>query len=135
MMGKVRFRVACIVGFIAICATSCTKRIYVPVENVKYSTDTIMVYKQYVDTVIDRDSLSVEIKGDTIVRQSVKWRYRIKVHNDTLYRNHTDSIRIEVPYPVEKIKEVNKLYIWQKMLIIIGIFTLIYIVIKVIKFR
>lgn len=112
--------------------SSCTKRIYVPVENVKVNTDTLMMFRWRMDSVIDRDTIRIETNGDTVLKEVVKWRYRTKVENDTVYRFRTDSVMVKEPYPVEKIKEVNKVFLWQKILAVIGLLTVIYLVTKIV---
>lgn len=119
------FAVLCMIG-----ESSCTKRIYVPVENVKVNTDTLMMFHWRVDSVIDRDTMRIETNGDTVLKEVVKWRYRTKVENDTVYLLRTDSVMVKEPYPAEKIKEVNRVFLWQKILALIGLLTVIYLVTK-----
>lgn len=111
-------------------AIACTKRIYVPVESVRMSTDTVSIYKFRIDSILDRDTIRIEKRGDTVLQESIKWRYRIRMQNDTLYRVRTDSIYVREPYPVETVKEVNTLYTWQKLLIAIGIAALLVLLAK-----
>lgn len=121
------FAVLCMIG-----ESSCTKRIYVPVENVKVNTDTLMMFHWRVDSVIDRDTMRIETNGDTVLKEVVKWRYRTKVKNDTVYLLRTDSVMVKEPYPAEKIKEDNRVFLWQKILALIGLLTVIYLVTKIV---
>ena len=86
-------------------ATGCkTKTVLVPVDRVKIEyRDRLRI-----DSVYNRDTLHLFTRGDTVYLQSIKWRERFRT--DTLRIVKTDSI----PYPVEVVKEVNKLTKWQR---------------------
>lgn len=89
---------------LAICFISCRTQ-YIPVESVRteYKTrDSIRL-----DSIYQRDSIYILIKGDTVYQYRYKYLYRYLTTNrtDTILKN--DSIR--VPYPVEK--ELNR---WEK---------------------
>ena len=90
---------------ILIAFTGCkTKTVLVPVEKTKIEyRDRLRV-----DSVYNRDTVNVYERGDTIFLQTIKWRERFKL--DTVSVVRVDSI----PYPVEVVKEVNKLTKWQK---------------------
>lgn len=98
------------IAIAAIALTACTKRIYVPVESVR----TEYVVQHTRDTLTRSDSVYVRetLKGDTLLIE--KWRerivYRSSVAKDTLIVRDT----IAYPYPVEVVKEVNKLTWWQQ---------------------
>lgn len=82
-----------------------TKTVLVPVDRVKIEyRDRLRI-----DSVYNRDTLHLFTRGDTVYLQSIKWRERFRT--DTLRIVKTDSI----PYPVEVVKEVNKLTKWQKL--------------------
>ncbi len=115
-----------VIALCLFCVLSCTKRVYIPVESVMTNTDTLMMIRWRVDSVIDRDTIRIETDGDMTLKEIVKWRYRTRVKNDTLYRLRTDSIIVKEPYPVEKIKEVNRLYTWQKILIFVGVVAILF---------
>ena len=87
-------------------ATGCkTKTVLVPVDRVKIEyRDRLRI-----DSVYNRDTLHLFTRGDTVYLRSIKWRERFRT--DTLRIVKTDSI----PYPVEVVKEVNKLTKWQKL--------------------
>ena len=91
---------------------SCAKTVYVPVNTTKteyrdnFVRDSIFLY----------DSIFVKEKGDTLIFEKYKYFYRDKVVKDSVFINDT----IKVPYPVEKIKEVNVLKWWQRYLMITG---------------
>ncbi len=102
-----------------------TKEVLVPTEK------TVIEYRDrtFVDSVYNRDTLVLFTKNDTVYLQSIKWRERFKL--DTVSVVRVDSI----PYPVEVIREVNKLTKWQRwrlnalniiVLVIVG-----YVIIKI----
>ena len=73
------------------------------------------------------DSVLVKMKGDTVWLEKYKYLYRDKFVRDSIFK--TDSI--QVPYPVEVEKEVNRLTSFQSfqvwcgrilLLLIIGYF-------------
>ena len=81
-----------------------TKTVLVPVEKVKIEyRDRLRV-----DSVYNRDTVNIYERGDTVYLQTIKWRERFKL--DTVIVVRTDSI----PYPVEVVREINKLTKWQK---------------------
>lgn len=108
--------------------TGCkTKTVLVPVEKVKIEyRDRLRV-----DSVYNRDTVNVYERGDTVYLQTIKWRERFKL--DTVSVVRVDSI----PYPVEVVREVNKLTKWQKirlrLLNIIVIAIIIYVIIRIKK--
>ena len=97
-----------IVALVALC--SCTRKIYVPVENTVMRTDTVYSAKLRVDSVIFRDSVAVIQKGDTVFLTRYRDRYRVREHTDTVYQSVIDSVKISVPYPVER--ELTR---WEKV--------------------
>lgn len=94
---------------------SCARKVYVPVESVRTEYRDRVKNSLRIDSIIQRDSVTVFISGDTVVvdrwRDRVKWRDR-EVH-DTLTLIRRDTIA--APYPVEK-----KLTAWEKVKIDFG---------------
>ena len=85
--------------------TGCkTETVLVPVEKVK----TEYRDRLRVDSVYNRDTVNIYERGDTVYLQTIKWRERFKF--DTVSVVRVDSI----PYPVEVVREINKLTKWQK---------------------
>lgn len=80
----------------------CTRKVYVPTEHIVYSTDTVYEAVLRVDSVIQRDSVAVVQKGDTVLITRYRDRYRVKERTDTVYKAMTDSVRVREPYPVER---------------------------------
>lgn len=83
-------------------ASGCSRKVYVPVESVVSRTDTIYSAKVRVDSVIMRDSVTVFQKGDTVLITKYRDRYRVKELTDTVYQSAIDSVKVSVPYPVER---------------------------------
>lgn len=83
-----------IFGGILLCA-SCSRTVYVPVES--YRIDSISQRQLHVDTIETRDSVIMYQRGDTLIRDRVKYAYRIKWRHDTLMRLQRDTIRIPIP--------------------------------------
>lgn len=80
----------------------CTRKVYVPTEHTVYNTDTVYEAVLRVDSVIQRDSVAVIQKGDTVLITRYRDRYRVKERTDTVYKAKTDSVRVREPYPVER---------------------------------
>lgn len=83
-------------------ATGCARKVYVPVESTVSRTDTIYSAKVRIDSVIMRDSVAVFQKGDTVLITKYRDRYRVKELTDTVYQSAIDSVKVSVPYPVER---------------------------------
>lgn len=98
-----------LVWFFAGCKT---KTLYVPIESVKTE------YKDRIqrDSIHLYDSVLVKMKGDTVWLEKYKYLYRDKLVRDSTIK--TDSIQI--PYPVEVEKEVNRLTSFQSFQIWCG---------------
>lgn len=120
--------------FIIICTLisliSCTttKYVEVPIERTKIE------YKDRlsIDTVIQHDSTIITMLGDTVYLEKYKYIYKVKELRDTI--NITDTTT--VAKPIEVVKEINKLYTWQIILMVLGgvsIIILVYLIIK--KFK
>lgn len=89
-----------------------TKYIEVPVEKTKVEyRDRISI-----DTVIKHDSTIITKQGDTVFLEKYNYIYKVKELKDTI--NITDTIT--VTKPIEVIKETNKLYTWQIVLMVLG---------------
>lgn len=91
---------------LATCFTSCRSIKYVPVETVRieYKTRDSIRF----DSIYQRDSVLMLVKGDTVYKEKHKYLYRYLTINKTDTVMVTDTI--QVPYPVEK-----QLTGWQKI--------------------
>ena len=125
---KNTFRLILLIQLLAILSlfAGCkSKTVLVPVEKVKIEyRDRLRV-----DSVYNRDTVSIYERGDTVFLHTIKWRERFKF--DTVSVVRIDSI----PYPVEVVTEVNKLTKWQRWrlnaLNIIAIIIVGYVIIKI----
>lgn len=127
--GENRMCLGALMAVVALIAASflcgCTKTVYVPAQSVSYRADTVRLVTQRTDSVYRLDSVFVLQKGDTVVinRYRERWRDRREVVHDTTVAVRTDTIR--VPYPVEKTVEVEKPFPWwSKLLMLVGILAL-----------
>lgn len=84
------------IGVISI-SIGCSRQVYVPVEHVR--VDTLRVAKVNCDTLLRRDSVFLAVKGDTVVKEVYKWRFRSHLKVDTLYRTRTDTVLLKVSDP------------------------------------
>ena len=113
---------------ISLIGCTTTKYVEVPIEKTKIE------YKDRlsIDTVIQHDSTIITMLGDTVYLEKYKYIYKVKELRDTI--NITDTTI--VTKPIEVVKEVNKLYTWQIVLMVLGgasIIILVYLIIK--KFK
>ena len=112
--------------------------IAVPITNTKIEYRDRFLY----DSIYVHDSIFTLIKGDTVYISKNKETKHLINKTDTIVKTDTISVPIEITKIVTKtetsVKEVNKLYWWQKILISIGgivfILIIIYIVLKIKKF-
>ena len=114
-----------ILAILSVFAGCKTKTVLVPVDRIKIEyRDRLRI-----DSVYNRDTVNIYERGDTVYLQTIKWRERFKL--DTVSVVRTDSI----PYPVEVVKEINKLTKWQRWrlnaLNIIALVIVAYVVIKI----
>ena len=96
---------------------SCKSIKYVPVE----TTKTEYRDKVFRDTVTRYDSVYMKEKGDTLIMERYRYLYKNSIIRDTTIIRDT----IQVPYPVEVIKQVKApLTSWQIFQIWCGRFAL-----------
>lgn len=101
--------VLCLLGAIAMTValfflTSCRARVEtVYVDKVKTEYRDVV----RIDSVYNRDTVSMYMAGDTVFKEVIKWRERWQLRVDSFTR--VDS----VPYAVEVVREVNRLTPWQ----------------------
>lgn len=113
--GATTLACAMLVGVLLLSLCSCTKTIYVPTETTKYHTDTLRLTQLRIDSIVERDSIVVIERGDTVYKTVWKERLRWRERIDTIYQSIVDTARIEVPYPVEK-----QLSRWEKTMMHVG---------------
>lgn len=113
-------------------ASSCSKKVYVPVERTRTVTDSTYIHRadsltrllHTADTLILRDSIVTRITGDTIIKEAWRTRDRVSIIRDTvrigngfeLQQLHRDTIREPKIIEVEKevVKEAEKKPPWWK---------------------
>ena len=107
--------------------------IAVPVTNTKIEYKDRLLY----DSIYVHDSIFTLIKGDTVYIYKNKETNHLINKADTFIKTDTIEVPITVTKTVTKtetqIKEVNKLYWWQRLLICLGLTVLIFGVISIIR--
>lgn len=93
-----------------------TKLVHVPVETIKKEKEYIDRWHR--DSIHVKDSIIINKAGDTIFIEKYKYIYKDKLVKDSIFI--IDSIKVDVLYPVEVVKEVNLLHNWQIILMCLG---------------
>lgn len=112
--------------------------IAVPITNTKIEYRDRFLY----DSIYVHDSVFTLIKGDTVYISNNKETNHLVNKTNTIIKTDTIKVPVEITKTVTKtetsVKEVNKLYWWQKILMSIGgivfVLIIIYIVLKIKKF-
>lgn len=119
------------IGILLICIilVSCktvTQVKEIPVETIRTE------YKDKIikDSIYLRDSIHIVQKGDTIYSTQVKYRYIYKNRIDTIIK--TDTIPNIITVTNTEIQ--NKLYDWQKILMVIGISSILLFIYCIVKY-
>ena len=105
------------------------KIVEVPISQIK--TEIKYIDKVKYDSIYLKDSVYIIQKGDTIYNTKVAYRYKYKYLKDTITINKTDTItKLQ---KVTEIKVKNQLNTVQKILIYIGLFSLLMFIIIIYK--
>lgn len=97
------------------------KIVEVPVPQIK--TEIKYIDKVKYDSIYLKDSIYIVQKGDTIYNNKVAYRYKYKYLKDTVTVNKTDTItKLQ---KVTEIKVQNQLNAVQKVLMYIGLFSIL----------
>ena len=105
------------------------KIVEVPVPQIK--TEIKYIDKVKYDSIYLKDSVYIIQKGDTVYNTKVAYRYKYKYLKDTITINKTDTItRLQ---KVTEIKVKNQLNVVQKVLMYIGLFSLLMFIIIIYK--
>ena len=88
--------------------------------------DTVAKNIWRIDTTIVKDSVYFAIKGDTIYKERYNTLWKIKVAHDTINNVVEKPVEVLRTSIKTETKEVNRIYWWQKVLMIIGGASLIY---------
>ena len=115
---------------------SCTKRVYETqyVEQPVYLHDTLRSTIYSHDTTIVKDSVYFAINGDTIIKERYNTKWRIKVAHDTINKVVEKPVEVLRTSIKNETKEVNRIYWWQKVLILLGCASLIELIVQIYKF-
>lgn len=96
--------------------------------------DTVAKNIWRIDTTIVKDSVYFAIKGDTIYKERYNTLWKIKVAHDTIKKVVEKPVEVlRTSIKTEK-KEVNRIYWWQKVLILLGCTSLIELIVQIYKF-
>ena len=118
--------------FMTLLLSSCKvkeKIVEVPIPQIK--TEIKYIDKVKYDSIYLKDSVYIIQKGDTIYNTKVAYRYKYKYLKDTITINKTDTItRLQ---KVTEIKVKNQLNVVQKVLMYIGLFSLLMFIIIIYK--
>lgn len=106
------------------------KIVEVPIPQIK--TEIKYIDKIKYDSIYLKDSVYIIQKGDTIYNNKVAYRYKYKYLKDTITINKTDTI-IKLQ-KVTEIKVKNQLNAVQKILMYIGLFSLLMSIIIIYKY-
>ena len=92
--------------------------------------DTIAQNIWRIDTTIVKDSVYFAVKGDTIFKERYNTLWKIKVAHDTINKVVGKPVEVVRQSVKNETKEVNRMYWWQKVMMIIGGASLIYLVVQ-----
>ena len=105
------------------------KIVEVPIPQIK--TEIKYIDKVKYDSIYLKDSIYIVQKGDTIYNNKVAYRYKYKYLKDTVAVNKTDTItKLQ---KVTEIKVQNQLNVVQKVLMYIGLFSILLFLIIIYK--
>lgn len=118
--------------FMTLLLSSCKvkeKIVEVPIPQIK--TEIKYIDKVKYDSIYLKDSVYIIQKGDTVYNTKVAYRYKYKYLKDTITINKADTItRLQ---KVTEIKVKNQLNVVQKILMYIGLFSLLMFIIIIYK--
>ena len=106
---------------------SCTRTVYQDHDVIHH--DSIYVTAQSVDTILQRDSVHVLERGDTVRITEYKYIYKVKERTDTFFRDRVDTFLMKKNIVKYKTKTVKKKD-WEFVVIsfflglILGVFSL-----------
>lgn len=92
--------------------------------------DTVAKNIWRIDTTIVKDSVYFAVKGDTIYKERYNTLWKIKVAHDTINKVVEKPVEVVRNSVKTEKKDVNRIYWWQKVLILIGGASLIYLVVQ-----
>lgn len=96
--------------------------------------DTVAKNIWRIDTTIVKDSVYFAVKGDTIYKERYNTKWRIKMAYDTINKVVEKPVEVLRTSIKTETKEVNRIYWWQKVLILLGCSSLIDLIVQIYKF-
>lgn len=90
----------CVLCVLCGCRATRTVAVPVPVERTLTRMDTLRLHTHSVDTVVERDSVFVWQRGEAVTKEVTRWRYKVRLLTDTLWRTRVDSVYVEKPVTV-----------------------------------
>ena len=96
--------------------------------------DTVAKNIWRIDTTIVKDSVYLAVKGDTIYKERYNTKWRIKMAHDTINKVVEKPVEVLRTSIKTETKEVNRIYWWQKVLILLGCASLIELIVQIYKF-
>ena len=95
--------------------------------------DTVAKNIWRIDTTIVKDSVYFAVKGDTVYKEIYNTLWKIKVAHDTINKVVEKPVEVVRNSVKTETKEVNRIYWWQNVLMLIGGLSLIYLVVQLVK--
>ena len=96
--------------------------------------DTVAKNIWRIDPTIVKDSVYLAVKGDTIYKERYNTKWRIKMAHDTINKVVEKPVEVLRTSIKTETKEVNRIYWWQKVLILLGCASLIDLIVQIYKF-
>ena len=96
--------------------------------------DTVAKNIWRIDTTIVKDSVYFAVKGDTVFKERYNTKWRIKVAHDTINNVVEKPVEVVRNSVKTETKEMNRIYWWQKVLILLGCASLIDLIVQIYKF-
>lgn len=94
-----RLAVLLMVCWLAAGFGSCTRTVYLPVEKKSVERDTFLRTAKVLERETDRDTVMIEIRGDTVREVQTRWRWRASLRHDTIVEVRRDTVRIRETLP------------------------------------
>lgn len=110
-----------IVSIVLVLLVGCgaVREVLVPVERVRVEYRDRLT----VDSVVLRDSVWGERKGDTVFLNAYRDRYRYRLHRDTVRMVDTVTVvkRVEVPVITNRLNGFQRWSVWGFWLVVLGV--------------
>ena len=97
--------------------------------------DTVAKNIWRIDTTIVKDSVYFAVKGDTVFKERYNTLWKIKVSHDTINKVVEKPVEVLRTSIKTETKDVNRIYLWQNVLMIIGGASLMYLFVQIYKFE